>query len=170
MSSVGITTPSLVSESANPNLPVSIVNVQEQNSLASDLTSSNSTANSNQAASNASSTSFMSLNVEQFSSLEAFYSALRNASAGNSGLQLTVQGSIHLAARVLLPEFVAGNGGITPERMTSFVQGIQNTIEVLQRHDVINNENTILVINGSLIEWAIKSTIVNFQNNNFLVY
>lgn len=72
MSSIG-TTPS----TANQNHPVSTVH--EQIFLASNLSTSNATTNSNQTASAIASTSYMSLNVERFPSLEEFYSAIRNA-------------------------------------------------------------------------------------------
>ena len=152
-------TPHLTFDSANQNHPVSLVYVQEQNSLASDLTTSNATATSNQTAS-------MSLNVEQFPSLEAFYSVLCNAAVGNSGLQLrdTVEESVQSAALSLLPEYVAGNGCIAPDRMASSVQGIQRIVENFQSRNIGENENTIFVINEFLIEWAIKSTIVKKMN------
>jgi hypothetical protein len=179
MSSIG-NTPSLTSDSANENHPttnsigitpslttdsvnehsVRTVNVQEQNSLASDLTTSTAIANSNQTTTTAASTSYMSLNVEQFPSLEAFYSALQNATAGNSGLLSGfVQGSVTSTARSLLPEYIAGNGFIASDRMTAVVQEIQGSVEDFQRRNI--DENTIHIINGPLIEWAIKSTIEN---------
>ena len=159
MNSIGIT-PSLTTDSANEH-SVRTVNVQEQNSLASDLTTSTAIANSNQTTTTAASTSYMSFNVEQFPSLEAFYSALQNATAGNSGLQLSafVQGSVTYAARSLLPEYIAGNGFIASDRITAVVQEIQGNVEDFQRRNI--EENTIHIINGPLIEWAIKSTIEN---------
>lgn len=125
------TTPSLTPDSANENHPVRTFNVLEQKFLASDLSISTAIANSTQTTSTVASTSFMSSNVEQFPSLEAFYSALRNAAAGNAGLQLsdTVQGSVQSAALSLLPEYVAGNGCIASDRMIFFVHGIQRIVE-----------------------------------------
>ena len=149
MSSTG-NTPTLTSESTSP---VRYVHVQEQNSLASDLTTSTAIANSN---STAPSTSYASLSVEEFSSLEAFYSALQNT--GNFGLRLSghVEGVVRGTARTLLSEYAAGYGLIASNRMTFVVRGIQREVEDFQRR---NNENTIHVINEPLIEWAIKSTI-----------
>lgn len=102
----------------------------------------------------------------------AFSLTLRNAGLGNLALSLgknivnMIEASVQLAAHFLFRNSGAGNSHATADRMLSFVQIIQNQIEIWQRAHVEARNNSIVAIDGRIIEMSINEEIERMQNSS----
>jgi hypothetical protein len=165
MSNIGSTPRTLTSDSATSNLPRS-VNVQEQNSLTSDLTTTGT-------ASTATLTSLQSESEDQSTNVPigAFHLTLQNAGLGDLALQLghnllnLVEGSVHNAALTALT-FTGGNAHALSEYMGATVQYIKHQANVLLNVNAGSNNDSSVVIEEEIIEMAINEAIVRLQNSN----
>jgi hypothetical protein len=149
MSDIGTTPRTSTSDSAASNLPSS-VNIQEQNSLTSDLTTTIGTATT------AALTSLHSENKDQSTSapIGVFHSTLRNAGLENLALLL---GTINIVE-------IEGVVQSAAQSISTYVNIIEARIENLQRVNAGPNDNSYDAIDAQMIKIAIKDAIDRLQN------
>ena len=181
MSSIGTTPSSVNPASVVSNCPISFVNVHEQSSDNSELTTSvqaasvqttSTNADSITTLSNPSATTIQLRNEDTTTSVPigAFSLTLRNAGLGNlasslgNDFVLMIEGYVQLTAHFLFRNSGAGNSHATADLMLSSVQIIQNQIEIWQRAHV--GAHSIVVIDGRIIEMSINEEIERMQNSN----
>ena len=175
MSSISSTPPSLNSDSVATNRPISLLNVQEQTSLTSELSSiGTASAHSHPTVSTAAVASFQS-GIEAQSTMVpvgSFYSTLHNAGRVQIAVLLgndimnAIEAYVDFAARSLVLARASPNAHTTTNQMAMHVQLLQNIIENWQRVNDGLCDNSFNVVDGQIYETAINEAMDRLQYPN----
>ena len=175
MSSISSTPPSLNSDSVATNRPISLLNVQEQTSLTSELSSiGTASAHSHPTVSTAAVASFQS-GIEAQSTMVpvgSFYSTLHNTGRAHVALLLgndimnVIEANVDYAARSTIIARAAENVQTMFDEIATHVQILQSQIENWQRVHIGSNDNSFVVIDNQILGMAINEAIERLENPN----
>ena len=175
MSSISSTPPSVNSDFVATNRPISLLNVQEQTSLTSELSSiGTASAHSHPTVSTAAVASFQS-GIEAQSTMVpvgSFYSTLHNAGRVQIAVLLgndimnAIEAYVDFAARSLVLARASLNAHTTTNQMAMHVQLLQNIIENWQRVSDGLCDNSFNVVDGQIYETAINEAMDRLQYPN----
>ena len=175
MSSISSTPPSLNSDSVATNRPISLLNVQEQTSLTSELSSiGTASAHSHPTVSTAAVASFQS-GIEAQSTMVpvgSFYSTLHNTGRAHVALLLgndimnVIEANVDYAARSTIIARAAENVQTMFDEIATHVQILQSQIENWQRVHIGSNDNSFVAIDNQILGMAINEAIERLENPN----
>ena len=175
MSSISSTPPSLNSDSVATNRPISLLNVQEQTSLTSELSSiGTASAHSHPTVSTAAVASFQSGIGAQSTMVPvgSFYSTLHNTGRAHVALLLgndimnVIEAYVEYAARSIIIARAAVNVQRMSDEMAMHVQWLQNIMENWQRVNDRLCDNSFIVVDGEMYETAINEAMERLQYPN----
>ena len=175
MSSISSTPPSVNSDFVATNRPISLLNVQEQTSLTSELSSiGTASAQSHPTVSTAAVVSFQ-FGIEAQSTMVpvgSFFSTLHNAGRAHVALLLgndimnVIEANVEYAARYTIIARAAENVPTMFDKIATHVQILQSQIKNWQRVHIGSNDNSFVVIDNQILGMAINEAIERLHNPN----
>ena len=175
MSSISSTPPSLNSDSVATNRALSLLNVQEQTSLTSELSSiGTASAHSHPTVSTAAVASFQSGIGAQSTMVPvgSFYSTLHNTGRAHVALLLgndimnVIEANVDYAARSTIIARAAENVQTMFDEIATHVQILLSQIENWQRVHIGSNDNSFVAIDNQILGMAINEAIERLENPN----